>query len=94
MHCIPRTKAARLRNAAKKRAAKLIKKLNNWKLKAVVKNSEDDSEHEGEIDDDTEYITLDDFLKGLFPWQLSEEKGFSHPYFILKRCPIIIFILF
>ena len=83
MHCIPRTRAARLRNAAKKRAAKLIKKLNDWKSKADIKNSEEDSENEGEIDDDTEFITLDDFLKGLFPWQLSEGKGWSHSYPIL-----------
>lgn len=78
MYCIPRTRAVRLRNAAKKRAAKLIKKLNNWKAKADI-HSEEDSEDDGEIDDN-EYITMDDFLKGLFPWQLSDEKGRYYSY--------------
>jgi len=54
---------------------------------------DEDSEHEGEIDGDTEYITLDDFVKGLFPWQLSEEKGWSHSYPIFERCSIITFTL-
>ena len=79
MYAIPRTRAVRLRNAAKKKADKLIRKLNDWHIKCW--KEEDISEGDEEPID---YINMDDFLKGLFPWQLSEKKGsyltFTYPW--------------
>lgn len=72
MYAIPRTRAVRLRNAAKKKADKLIRKLNDWHVKCRKEEEPSISEGDEEIND---YITMDDFLKGLFPWQLSGDKG-------------------
>jgi hypothetical protein len=62
-----RTHSVRQRNDEKKKASKIINNINDW--------------HSKEFSDDEEssvLLTMEDFLNGLFPWQISEKKAICH----------------
>jgi len=69
VNAIPRTRAVRLRIAAKQ-ANILIQNINDWNVKCW----KEERNISGCDEDHPDSITMDDFLKGLFPWQLSLKK--------------------
>jgi hypothetical protein len=60
-----KTVGVRRRNDAKKKASKVIDKINEWHFQTI--GAEDQG---GNI-----LISMEDFFNGLFPWQLSHQKG-------------------
>ncbi len=62
-----RSKLNKIIGASKKKARKLIDKINEWHH---VQKSNENSENET-----ADFITFEDFNDGIFPWQLSDKKG-------------------
>ena len=56
----------RQRSDARKRADKIIKQINKWHCEKVEEDV-----------DTSPLVTMEDFLNGMFPWKLSENKGFQ-----------------
>ena len=65
-----RTLGVRRRNDAKKKASKVIDKINIWHAQTF-----------GEEEGLPVLVSMDEFLNGIFPWQLPNNKGNQLNYF-------------